>query len=575
MRTIPSALQTHINAGAHALVRLVKFTLANGDVIRFSESDITIEADGDEYPPGEGLIVGSIPFGLDGFNSSLDIAVAASSGSLIDTNDLRNGLWDDVDVDIYVIDALNPEHGVFQLFHGNMSTIEIEREGAAKITFAGLLSRSSAISLEYYSPMCRAFLGDKRCRIPILANGGRFKPDIQRGTAYAVGDFARIRIGSDGTPYDYRNVYYECTAGGTTAGSVPTLSATPGATVTDGGVTWTVRNAWIRYAQVDTVTNGYEFTLKNFTDARAVDGWFADGLLLFRSGPLEGQIVEVRDWEEADSVVQLFLSISPAPEEDDWVEIYPGCDRTVTMCRDKYDNVENFRGEPNVPGKAVVAAYTTNQVIANYAGAPSIVSGSPSSGTVTFASISIGAAAVDRIVVVVVHANDAATGQSIDSVEIAGSAANIHAQSSISTNDCVVAIASRLVTTGTTASIEVSTSGSVDDIEIEVYVVTGATSSGPFSADANTGVDPAYELAATIDTELNGIVIGGWTGNGDPSEPVEWLSGGTRNRDAVAATAGSCRVSSFVKTGVVQQSGAAITARADHAQFSIVAACWV
>jgi hypothetical protein len=38
-----------------------------------------------------------------------------------------------------------------------------------------------------------------------------------------------------------------------------------------------------------------------------------------------------------------------APEAGDGVSVYPGCDKTKTMCGTKYVNINRFRGFPFVP----------------------------------------------------------------------------------------------------------------------------------------------------------------------------------------------------------------------------------
>ena len=41
----------------------------------------------------------------------------------------------------------------------------------------------------------------------------------------------------------------------------------------------------------------------------------------------------------------------------DTYSLRPGCDKTFATCKDRYNNVKNFRGEPNVPGSDQIMSY--------------------------------------------------------------------------------------------------------------------------------------------------------------------------------------------------------------------------
>jgi len=78
--------------------------------------------------------------------------------------------------------------------------------------------------------------------------------------------------------------------------------------------------------------------------------WFAGGVVLFTSGPNSGRAIEVRGASLATG--DLVLSFPPPfpVGTGDAFDIYPGCDKRLSTCIDRFDNVLNFRGDPFVPG---------------------------------------------------------------------------------------------------------------------------------------------------------------------------------------------------------------------------------
>ncbi len=106
---------------------------------------------------------------------------------------------------------------------------------------------------------------------------------------------------------------------------------------------------WKKTATVTSVTDSKTFRI-SVTEPRAVDGWFRLGVVEWTSGDNDGRLMEVRSWTQATSEVVLFLGMPGDIQVGDTLTIYPGCDKKFTTCRDKFDNLENFRGEPYVPG---------------------------------------------------------------------------------------------------------------------------------------------------------------------------------------------------------------------------------
>lgn len=90
-------------------------------------------------------------------------------------------------------------------------------------------------------------------------------------------------------------------------------------------------------------------TRASFSDpARTeADNFFKYGTLRFTTGANAGRELEVKDFRG-----KRFVLIEPMPFEitpGDQYEVIAGCDRTRDTCRDKFNNLDNFRGFPDMP----------------------------------------------------------------------------------------------------------------------------------------------------------------------------------------------------------------------------------
>jgi len=77
-------------------------------------------------------------------------------------------------------------------------------------------------------------------------------------------------------------------------------------------------------------------------------GYFDNGVLTFTSGANSGNSREVKVFAAGQ-----FTLHQPAPylaEVGDSYAVHAGCQKTIEVCKAKFDNVINFRGEPKVPG---------------------------------------------------------------------------------------------------------------------------------------------------------------------------------------------------------------------------------
>jgi len=78
------------------------------------------------------------------------------------------------------------------------------------------------------------------------------------------------------------------------------------------------------------------------------DGFFDGGLLTFTSGANSGRAMEVKSYSGQAFTLQAMM---PEPVlAGDAFTVTAGCDKSLDTCRDRFDNVVNFRGFPFIPG---------------------------------------------------------------------------------------------------------------------------------------------------------------------------------------------------------------------------------
>jgi uncharacterized phage protein (TIGR02218 family) len=87
------------------------------------------------------------------------------------------------------------------------------------------------------------------------------------------------------------------------------------------------------------------------TGARA-DGFFGGGLLTWLTGLNAGAKIEVHT--ASAGTIRLYLPTGEDITVGDTFELRAGCDKSVTMCKNVYDNIVNNRSFPFIPGADAV-----------------------------------------------------------------------------------------------------------------------------------------------------------------------------------------------------------------------------
>ena len=104
-------------------------------------------------------------------------------------------------------------------------------------------------------------------------------------------------------------------------------------------------------------------TITSVTDRRTfadtsraeADAYWNGGLIIWGSGANTDRKMEVKSFIGGNFT--LYLPMPDTIEVGDTYTLQPGCDKSFGMCKARYSNVKNFRGEPHVPGNDQILNY--------------------------------------------------------------------------------------------------------------------------------------------------------------------------------------------------------------------------
>lgn len=84
-------------------------------------------------------------------------------------------------------------------------------------------------------------------------------------------------------------------------------------------------------------------------------GYYDDGILTITSGDSSGLSYQIKVWDGI--TLTLTQPLFVALVDGDTFNISPGCDKSITTCKAKFNNVINFRGFPKMPGQDAILQY--------------------------------------------------------------------------------------------------------------------------------------------------------------------------------------------------------------------------
>ena len=294
MKTISSALSAHFGQEVTTLASCWRLIRKDGEEFFFTDHDEDITYDGDTYEADKGMVPLAVAQ-----TETLAVdnteAMAFLDTTKISESDIRAGLFDYATLDIFLVNYEDTTMGeVYIAQDWHLGRVEI-RDNAFQAEARSKAQKLQQTFVELYQPGCRATLGDTRCGIDLDDSAGTYRHD---------------------------------------------------------GVVTSVASA-----------------RKKFTDTSAIDSGAAD---VFRAGKIVWSTpasadsydgnnasyeMEVKKFDPTTGEFTLFLPMPNDIEVDDEFTAYWGCDKDMTTCRDTYNNLDNFRGEPYVVGTKKITAF--------------------------------------------------------------------------------------------------------------------------------------------------------------------------------------------------------------------------
>ncbi len=100
--------------------------------------------------------------------------------------------------------------------------------------------------------------------------------------------------------------------------------------------------------EITEVISNKQFKITSNIDKE--NSWFEWGVLEMLSGPNIHKKIEIASWDNSTKTITLALSLPYIPQVGDDLRMHTGCAKSRAVCTSKFNNMVNYRGEPDLPG---------------------------------------------------------------------------------------------------------------------------------------------------------------------------------------------------------------------------------
>jgi hypothetical protein len=350
---IGAALLSHYAQPTTTLAMLWRVQRKDGAVFGFTNHDEDIVRGGVTYQAAMGFGPMSMQSQTRLAPDNTDAQCVIDS-DLITIADLMAGLWDQAEIQVYVVNWQSPETGADYVHRATFG--EVTAAGLSfRTELRGLAAKYASTVGNVVQPACRVAFGSPKCGVDVEALRVTGAVEATSDSGRVLLDSTRTEPGPDGAKV--------ITAISKASPAVVTSAAhgyVVGQTVYIYGVAGMVEINGRAYVISARTTN--TFTLRGvdstgygtYTSGGSVVvmgdvGYFDGGVLTMTSGAAAGLSMEVKAY--APGVITLQLQFPRTVEAGDTYSLTPGCGkRFLEDCHARWDNAVNFRGEPHVPG---------------------------------------------------------------------------------------------------------------------------------------------------------------------------------------------------------------------------------
>ena len=380
MKSVSAGLRTHLAGDLTTLASCWQLVRVDGTIYAFTTHDQDLVIGGHTYLSIVGFNASAIVTTSSGQVDNLEVLGFLSDDG-ITARDINNGLFNFAAVYLFVVNWVDLTQGICRLRRGWIGEVTRTPAGLFHAELRGLVQALSQEFGNIYSPLCRADLGDTKCAVDILSATYRktgtvasatsthafvavplvypaglmgntalisIRNNVTAGTAMSVSD--GVNVAAMIWPFD--------TAGATVFSDINSQIIAAGLDVTLSSpaslVIQIVSNTGRQGNIIKTgdLTNPTALLIENFAA-----GYLDGGALTWITGNNAGVTVEMKTYDTDTSTVHLWLAVYYAIQAGDTFYYYPGCDKRRDTCARKYNNIVNFRGEPDMPGVDQMISY--------------------------------------------------------------------------------------------------------------------------------------------------------------------------------------------------------------------------
>lgn len=291
-KTIGASLKAHIAQNLTTLATCWKLQRQDGVKFFFTDHDKDLVIDGDTYDAESGWLPSQLEQNRALAVDNMEATCFLDSDRIVE-GEIHGRLFDHATLDVFLVNYEDLTQGKLYLCKGwIIGEVEI-RDIDATAEVRGKTQKLQQEIVELYSPECRADLGDSRCGVNLALPQFNYTGTVDSVTVP-------------------RRKFID--AGSLGQGTSTSVSGAVSDVFRFGKLTW-------------------------LDPSGSPSG----------SNLNAGLSMEVKKWS-GNGEFELFESMPYTIQVGDTFFVTFGCDKSLTTCKKRFNNVVNFRGEPFIPG---------------------------------------------------------------------------------------------------------------------------------------------------------------------------------------------------------------------------------